>query len=91
MSNPYLDRINKRGIGHAGRQSEKKVAKSLKAQLQIASGALTGKKSDSIKKTSKAEFRIESKSSKTATLRLDREWLEKITNEAIRNNQILCG
>jgi hypothetical protein len=89
MGNPFLDRLqNKEKIGYAGRKSERKVAQSLNAQIQIASGALPGKKSDSIKKTSKDTFRIESKSSKTGTLELKKGWLDKISQEAVVHNQI---
>lgn len=85
MSNPFLDRIAKSGeIGH-GRKSEKRVAKSMGAQLHAASGARAGFKSDASLK--EENFRLEMKSTIAKSLSIEMAWLSKISKEAVVHGQ----
>lgn len=88
MGNPFLDRIAKRGIGGSGRRSEKRVALDLGARLTPASGAMAGAKGDSVLETSAINCRIEKKSTVHQTMKLEREWLAKITQEALTHGQV---
>jgi hypothetical protein len=83
--NPYLKRVAARNIGDAGRASEKRVAKVLRAQLTPASGALAAHKGDMKLKRSMS-FLSEAKSTTTDTLKLDLGWLMKIQSEALAKN-----
>ena len=83
MSNPYLDRkLNK--IGHVGRKSERKIAKKLGAKLTPNSGAVQSAKGD----MHLGDFKIEAKSTQTGTLSLKRDWLLKISGEALADGKI---
>ena len=79
MSNPFLDRIEKRKIGHAGRKAEKRGLKSLRAKPLPASGAKRGAKSDGVRQG----FRFELKSTTVKAIKLEREWLEKIRGQQL--------
>jgi hypothetical protein len=81
MSNPFLDRTAK---GDHGNTSEKRVGKSLGARMTPASGALRGAKSDGVK----GKFRLEMKSTVKDRISVEKEWLVKITHEALAHNQI---
>jgi hypothetical protein len=87
MRNPLLDRIAKRNIGDAGRKSEKRTLKSMGAKAQPASGAMAGAKSDGILKRGE-QFRLELKSTTAQAVKLECEWLEKISQEALHHRQI---
>lgn len=81
--NPYLDRLAAGGTNPHGKKSERRVAKSLGAKLHPNSGALRGAKSDA----SLQNFRLEMKSTTTATMALDLAWLAKIAQEALAHGQ----
>jgi len=81
--NPFLERQAKRSIGTAGRSSEKRVAKSLGANLTPASGAMRGAKGDC--KTE--DFLMECKSTVLQSIALQMGWLVKISSEAITQNK----
>ena len=83
MGNPYLDRLAVRGGRNDGKASEKIVARSLGARLHPNSGAKAGAKSDA----SKGDFRLEMKSTVHQTLKVEKAWLDKINDEALRNRQ----
>jgi hypothetical protein len=87
VRNPFLDRVAKRNIGDSGRKSEKRTLKSMGAKPQPASGAMAGAKSDGILKKGQ-NFRLELKSTTAQTLKLEREWLEKISQEALGHRQV---
>lgn len=79
MSNPFLRRIAANGkIGKAGRQSEKSVAKKLGGSLTPASGAGQSKGDIQL-----GDFMLECKSTKTDTLSIRRDWLQKVFREAL--------
>lgn len=83
--NPFLNRVSDRGmIGH-GRVSEKRVAKSMGAQLHPASGAMRGAKSDASMK--EENFRLEMKSTTSQSLSIEMGWLTKISKEAVVHGQ----
>lgn len=84
MSNPFLDRANRRAAGAHGVQSEKLTAKRLGARQQVASGALAGAKSD----LKRRAYRMECKSTKNASMGLELAWLRKIRHEAIHTNMV---
>lgn len=83
MGNPYLDRLANAGKNPHGRKSEKRAAKALGAKLHRGSGSGRGSKSDASLQT----FRLEMKSTMTATLALEMAWLVKITKEALEHGQ----
>jgi hypothetical protein len=83
--NPYMRRAAARNIGDAGRTSEKRVAKTLGARLQPASGAMASAKGD-MKIQRKTKFLAESKSTTADTLKVDLAWLMKVTAEALSQN-----
>lgn len=85
MGNPFLDRQAKRGTTRHGNHSEKRVAKSLGAQVHAASGAMPGNKSDASLK--EKNFRLEMKSTINDTLKLEMGWLSKIVQEALSHGQ----
>lgn len=66
-------------IGEAGRKSEKAAAKRLKGRLTGASGASAGDKGD----IDLPSMLLECKSTKADSLPIKREWLIKITQEAV--------
>ena len=78
-----MDRIGKKPIGAAGRRSERRVTKAVGGRATPASGALTGAKGDA----TVGNFRLELKSTTTATMRLEWAWLEKIGAEAAAMSQ----
>lgn len=69
-------------IGDAGRASETRLAKSLGARLQPASGAVDGIKGD----MRLPDHLIEAKSSTGRSIGVQHKWLGKITREARQNN-----
>jgi hypothetical protein len=79
-----LDRIDKKAIGDAGRKSEKRLTKDMGMKALPSSGALPGFKSDGIYRN---HFRVEMKSAKTKAIKLERDWLAKISQEAISHGQ----
>jgi hypothetical protein len=84
MSNPFLDRIARKGGSGHGRLSEKIQARKMGARLTPASGALQGAKSDATLKN----FRMEMKSTVHESLSVKLDWLKKISEEALPLNQI---
>lgn len=75
----HIPGVKKTLIGTAGRRSEKKVAKSLHAQLKPASGAMAGAKGDMATK----DFLIEAKSTTNDSISIKHDWLGKISQEAM--------
>jgi hypothetical protein len=82
MTNPFLDRAAKQAAGAHGVKSEARIAKSLAARLQPASGAMRGAKGD-MQIESKHKVLLEAKSTVNATMSLDLGWLVKINHEAM--------
>lgn len=82
--NPFTAKSTIHKIGNAGRHSEVRVAKKIGARLTPASGAVDGFKSDMIT----PDYRIEAKSTQTATMSIKLEWLVKITEEALNSNKV---
>lgn len=77
MKNPFLRRQEKRGSGHAGQQSEKKLAKRIGAQEVPGSGA--GRVKGDLKKD---DFLIEAKSTVKGSFSVRLDVLRKIASEA---------
>jgi hypothetical protein len=75
---PYLKRKAKRAIGHAGRQSERRLAKQLGGRLRPASGAVPGAKSDIALK----HQLVEAKSTVGRSIAIQHAWLGKCAAEA---------
>jgi hypothetical protein len=86
--NPYMKRAAARAPGSHGNVSEKRLAKSLGAKLQPASGALKSCKSDMKLKAGGYKFRSEAKSTVKDTLPVDLGWLTKIASEASSSGDI---
>lgn len=85
IENPYAKRLRQRGSNGHGKLSEKRVAKSLKAQLTPNSGALTGAKGDARQATKRlGKVLLECKSTIHGTMSLDLGWLVKIATEALQ-------
>lgn len=84
--NPYLARLASRGKGHAGRKSEKKVAKSVGAKLRPGSGSIVGAKGDMVKHSQEQKWLLEAKSTVASSIRLELDWLRKISSEALETN-----
>lgn len=82
--NPLARRARERGIGGAGRKSERALAKQIGARLRPASGAMRGAKAD----MAKPGLLIESKSTTARTLALDMNWLTKIMEEALAEAKV---
>jgi hypothetical protein len=82
MRNPYEDRKS-RIIGTAGRQSEKRFAKRIGAKLTPNSGATAHSKGD----MHTSAFLIEHKSTSSNSLGIQRDWLLKISHEALHTNK----
>jgi len=82
VSNPYLDRIAKRGSTGHGKPSEQRVAKSLAARLMPGSGSTRGAKGD-MNLDRKLLFKVEAKSTVNDTMRLELGWLVKVLTEAL--------
>lgn len=80
--NPFLNRVNSSDIGRSGKRSEKRLIKSLGAQATPASGAMAGAKGD----FKKHQFLGEAKSTISDSMKLDMNWLLKISHEATQ-----CG
>lgn len=76
--NPYLRRQARHALGKAGRASEKRLARELKARARPASGAMTGAKGD----IDLGTVLMEAKSTTSKSMSLQLEWLAKIANEA---------
>lgn len=83
-ANPFSVHSTMHKIGDSGRKSEERLAKQLGARLTPASGAVQGFKSDMLLN----DYRIEAKSTQTATMSIKLEWLVKITEEALNSNKI---
>lgn len=77
MTSPFMTRGAK--TGSSGRKAEARVAKRLKASLVPASGAMHGVKGD----MAVASFLLENKSTKTGTMALTKDMLDKIAGEAL--------
>lgn len=84
--NPFLKRQTKNKIGETGNQSEKKTAKRLGGTQTPASGALAGAKGD----IELPKFLVEAKSTVKESLSLKREWLMKISGEALAKGKAPC-
>ena len=82
MTNPYLKRMAERSPLSHGLESEKRLAKLLKARPMPASGAMKGAKGDMSLNLPNYKFKIESKSTIHKTMTLELGWLVKITEEA---------
>lgn len=80
MPNPLLSRYDKR---LHGTKSERRIAKNIGARRNAGSGAIEGLKGDS----SLANLLIESKATVNGSLSLKKEWLDKITREALAQNK----
>lgn len=87
-ANPFLTRMSQSGNTGHGNKSEARVAKSLGARLQPASGALVTHKSDATLKLPNWKFRIESKSTTNLTMALELAWLVKIGKESQQDSSI---
>lgn len=83
MSNPFLRRVASRRIGHSGRRSEKRVAKSLGKKLVPGSGASPGAKGD----IRLDRMLLEAKATSKGSIRIQKAWLDKITREALATNR----
>lgn len=79
MSNPYIRRVKKRSAGYHGMRSERRVAKSLGTRQTPASGALPGAKGD----IRLERLLIEAKATRHGSIQIKKEWLDKITQEAL--------
>lgn len=77
--NLFLNRQTKNKIGETGNQSEKKTAKRLGGKPTPASGALAGAKGD----IELPKFLVEAKSTIKESISIKREWLMKISGEAL--------
>jgi len=82
MSNPFLRRLEKQGRQGHGRKAEKAFVR--KVRLTPASGAMSGAKGDVVT----PEVLIEVKSTVHGSLSVKKEWLDKITGEAMATNKI---
>lgn len=83
----WLER-QERDQGRHGTKSERKVAKSLGARLQPGSGAVHGHKSDAKLKGLSYSFRIECKSTVNMSMKLEMDWLTKISTESLSDHSI---
>lgn len=70
-----------------GAAAEKHAAKVYKARLTPASGALR-QKSDGEFESGEERFRFENKSTEAKSISLKREWLDKISREALAHEQV---
>lgn len=84
--NPFLNRQTKTKIGETGNRSEKKTAKRLGGRQTPASGAMAGAKGD----IELPAFLVEAKSTIKESISLKREWLTKISGEALGKNKAPC-
>lgn len=78
MSNPFLNRIANRSKTSHGNRSEKRLGKSIMAQMHAGSGS-KGRKGD----MRKGGFLIESKATVKDSIGVKKEWLEKVENQAL--------
>lgn len=83
MDSPYLRRVKKRNLGHAGREAEAKLAKRMKGELQMGSGNKEGAKGDVVLD----DVLIENKSTTNDSFVLQLEYLLKIYQEALELNK----
>lgn len=83
MSNRWLDRQSRAGIGASGRRAEKKTAVRLGARVTPASGALDAFKGDFAVK----DWLVENKSTVNASMSVKLDWLQKISREAAPNGK----
>lgn len=81
--NPFLHRVASRRIGHSGRRSEKRLAKSLGKRPSASSGASPGAKGD----IRLDRMLIEVKATIKGSLSIKKAWLDKITREALATNR----
>lgn len=87
-TNPFLRRLAAQGsMGHGG-VSETRVAKSLNARLQPASGARKGAKGDMRFARGNLKYRLEAKSTIQDSIHVKLEWLVKIAHEATAGGEI---
>lgn len=84
---PFMKRIAQRGKSGHGTASEKRVAKSLAAQLTPASGAIKGAKGD-MKLSGPRKVLMEAKSTIHMSMSIEQAWLTKINHEAMGSNAI---
>lgn len=81
--NPFMKRLQENRIGKSGRKSEKHTAKRLNGNLKPASGAMPSAKGD----MELAAFLVEAKSTVKDSISLKKEWLDKISSEALSINK----
>lgn len=86
--NPFLERQKAAPKNNHGKRSEVHLAKSLNARLTLASGAVAGSKGDLKHNPDGFKILMEAKSTTTATLAVQHEWLAKIENEALAKSSI---
>lgn len=84
---PFMRRGNQKDKGFHGRKAESLVAKRLGGTLQPGSGAIAGCKGD-VKLEAKHSFLIENKASSGKSFSLPKDWLYKISREAIASNRV---
>ncbi len=80
MGNPLIERLGK---SKHGTRSERRVAKRLGARVRPGSGAMQGAKGDSVL----PKLLVESKATINGSLSLKKQWLDKITREALASNR----
>lgn len=85
--NPYLKRISERGIGHSGREAEKKLAKRLGSTVRPGSGNKDGCKGD-VAIDTQFSYLIENKSTVNDSFKVDLGHLLKIYQEALETNRV---
>lgn len=82
-----MRRGNPKDKGAHGRRAESLVAKRLGGKLQPGSGAIAGAKGD-VKVNAKYDFLLENKASSGKSFSLPKDWLYKISREAIAANRV---
>ena len=83
MDSPYLRRVKKRNLGHAGREAEARLAKRVKGELRMGSGNKEGHKGDVLLDN----VLIENKSTIHDSITIQLEYLLKIYQEALELNK----
>ena len=84
---PFMNRGNPKDKGSHGRRAESLVAKRLGGKQQPGSGAIAGAKGD-ITLDTKYNFLIENKASSGKSFSLPKDWLYKISREAIASERV---
>lgn len=82
-----MNRGNPKDKGSHGRRAESLVAKRLGGKVQPGSGAIAGAKGD-VKVDAKYDFLIENKASSGKSFSLPKDWLYKISREAVAQNRV---